>query len=178
MVTIGNVRRLSLLLSASLLGASLALGWVGSRPEMSGDAAGQIRRADEYFDALIARARNLSSADRVDTATAVSLGYLERLRLGLGSPFRLAELSLRDPRLSDSTSRRLTWAMFGRLRQGDAYDIDAAVANGVGPLGRRTVSGREHLRLIERALTSASDPRAGELTVRLAYALAAGERTI
>src|SRR5256885_7012387 len=34
----------------------------------------------------------------------ISLGYLERLRLGLGSPFRLVDEALNDPRSEEHTS--------------------------------------------------------------------------
>ncbi|HKO15549.1 MAG TPA: hypothetical protein VJU87_04880 [Gemmatimonadaceae bacterium] len=173
------VRRLSLLVTASLLGAVLLLGWAGARPEMSDDAAVQMRRATAYYDSLVVVARAAPSPAAVDVRTVLGLGYLERLRLGLGSPFRLADLALHDPRLGDSTGRRVAWAILGRLRRGDAYVVDPAAADGLeNPGNGAAVPGTAQLRLIERAVASAKDPRAGELTVRLAYALAAGERTV
>ena len=174
MAILGNHRRFSLLLTATLLGAALAFGWFRTRSEMSGDAAVHMRRAAAFFDSLVVVERAVTSPAHVDSATAVSLGYLERLRLGLGSPFRLADFALADPRLHDSTRSRVAWAILARLRRGDAYVVDGSTAAAID----NGAHGIEHLALIDRAIESAPDPRAGELTVRLAYALAAGEQTI
>ena len=112
-----------------------------------------------------------------DEQTAIALGYLERLRLGLGSPFRLIDYALRDPRLADSTRTQLGWALLARTAAGQAYEIDPVTLAGAS---ERTATGSrargaDHLRLIQAAIREASDPRAGELAVRLAYALAAAE---
>jgi hypothetical protein len=174
MAILGNHRRFSLLLTASLLSAVSAFGWLHSRSEMSGDAAIHMSRAAAYYDSLVVLTRDERGPARPDSSTALSLGYLERLRLGLGSPFRLVDFALDDPRLDDSTRTRVAWAILARLRRGDAYVIDPAAADAIDD-GTHSV---EHLALIDRAIESAPDPRAGELTVRLAYALAAGEQTI
>ena len=174
MAILGNHRRFSLLLTASLLGVAATFGWLRARPEMSGDAAAHMRRAAAYYDSLIVLERAVPSPTRVAPATAVALGYLERLRLGLGSPFRLAEFALSDPRLDDSTQSRVAWALLARLRRGEAYVIDPSVADAFDSQS----NGASHLELIQRTIESARDPRAGELTVRVAYALAAGEQTI
>ena len=49
--------------------------------------------------------------------------------------------------------------------------IDPSVLDGSGPWSSdgHGATGAAHLALIERTVRSASDPRAGELTVRLAY---------
>jgi hypothetical protein len=172
MAILGNHRRFSLLLSASLLGVVSAFGWFRTRPEMSGDAAAHMRGAAAFYDSVIVS--NLAASARVDSATAIALGYLERLRLGLGSPFRLVDYALADPRLDVSTRSRVAWALLARLRRGDAYVIDPAIGAAFGANSRGTAQ----LSLIERTIESADDPRAGELTVRLAYALAAGEQTV
>jgi hypothetical protein len=174
MAILGNHRRFSLLLTASLLCVASAFGWLRTRPEMSGDTAAHMRRAAEYYDSLVVLERAVAAPNRVNPATAVALGYLERLRLGLGSPFRLAEFALSDPRLDDSTQSRVAWAILARLRRGDAYIIDPSVADAFDPQS----NGAAHLALIQHTIESARDPRAGELTVRLAYALAAGEQTV
>lgn len=174
MAILGNHRRFSLLLTASLLGVVSTFGWLRARPEMSGDAAAHMRRAAAYYDSLIVLERAAATPGRVDAATAVALGYLERLRLGLGSPFRLADFALTDPRLDDSARLRVAWAILARLRRGDAYVIDPAVADAFDSQSH----GAAHLALIQRTIESARDPRAGELTVRLAYALAVGEQTV
>jgi hypothetical protein len=174
MAILGNHRRFSLLLTASLLGVVSTFGWLRARPEMSGDAAAHMRRAAAYYDSLIVLNRAAATPARVAPATAVALGYLERLRLGLGSPFRLADFALTDPRLDDSTRVRVAWAILARLRRGDAYIVDPAVADAFDSESH----GAAHLALIQRTIESARDPRAGELTVRLAYALAVGEQTV
>jgi hypothetical protein len=115
---------------------------------------------------------------------AVALGYLERLRLGLGSPFRLAEYALRDPRLDSTTRRRVAAAVVGFTLGGRAYAIEPAALAGVGPAVANDPPempeqrGGRHLALIEAAITGSRDPRAGELAIRLAYELAAAERTV
>ena len=53
MAILGNHRRFSLLLTASLLGVVSTFGWLRARPEMSGDAAAHMRRAAAYYDSLI-----------------------------------------------------------------------------------------------------------------------------
>jgi len=110
----------------------------------------------------------------------VALTYLERLRLGLGSPFLLADEALEDPRLDYAMHSRVAWALLGRLRRGEAYVIDPAVLDGFGPWDRegQGATGAAHLELIERAIESASDPRAGELAVRLAYMIAAARGSV
>jgi hypothetical protein len=175
----GNLRRFSLLLTAGLLGIALLLGGVRARPEMSGDAADQMRRAAAFYDSVTAVTRGASSAADVDPMTAIALGYLERLRLGLGSPFRLVDFALVDPRLDESTRRRVAWALLARLRRGDAYAVDPIVADGLdGSTVPGGANGAAHVALIEDAIEKAGDARGGELAVRLAYTLAAGEGTI
>lgn len=174
MAILGNHRRFSLLLTAISLGVASTFGWLRSRPEMSGDAAAHMRRAAQYYDSLVVLERAKSMPAHVDPGTAVAIGYLEQLRLGLGSPFRLVDFALSDPRLGDSTQTRVAWAILARLRRGDAYIVDPAVADAFDS----QAEGAAHLALIQHTIESAGDPRAGELTVRLAYALAAGEQTI
>src|SRR5438874_467377 len=173
MAILGNHRRFSLLVTAGLLTVASAFGWLGTRPEMSGDAAVHMRRAAAYYDSVVVLSR-ADDSSRVDPATTIALGYLERLRLGLGSPFRLADFALSDPRLDDSTRSRVAWAILARLRRGDAYVIDPSVGSAVDARS----AGAAQLALIQRTIESTHDARAGELTVRLAYALAAGERTV
>jgi hypothetical protein len=170
---LGNHRRLSLLLTASLLAVVSAYGWLRTRAEVSGDAAAHMRRAAAYYDSLIVLERANAGLSYRDSS-AVAIGYLERLRLGLGDPFRLAAFALADPRLDQSTRSQLAWAILARLRRGEAYVIDSAVAAAFGSNTR----GVAQLALIQRTIESSHDPRVAELTVRLAFALAAGEQTI
>lgn len=115
-------------------------------------------------------------ASGAPATTIIAVGYLERLRLGLGSPFRLAEHALHDPRLGRSDREALAWAILARTLDRDAYRIDPVVLEGISPAG--PAAGADHLALIERAIRDADDPRAGELAVRRAYAVSAEEGTI
>jgi hypothetical protein len=174
------VRRFSLLATASLLALVALLGSVRSRPVMSDAAAGRLARATAYFDSTIVLARNAVPRGPRGDALALGITYLERSRLGLGSPFRLVDQAIHDPRLEASMRQRVGWALLGRLRRGDAYVVDPAVLDGIGPWSTdgRGATGAAHVELIERAIRSASDPRAGELAVRLAYMIAASSGTI
>lgn len=174
MVILGNHRRLSLLVTATLLAVVSAYGWLRRGADLSGDAAAHMRRASAYYDSVIVLARSAPERTQPDYTTTVALGYLERLRLGLGSPFRLVDFALSDPRLDDSTRTRVAWALLARLRRGDAYVVDSAVASAFGSQGR----GAEQLALIQRTIERAGDPRVAEQSIRLAYALAASEQTV
>lgn len=116
-------------------------------------------------------------ADEVATEVAIPLGYLERLRLGLGSPFRLMEYALRDPRLSEPLRVRTAHALLARTLDRQSYQIEPTVLDLAGLAGSERLAGvgRYHQKLIDDAISEASDPRVGELAVRLAYALAAAE---
>jgi len=174
------VRRFSLLATASLLAIVALLGSVRSRPVMSDAAVARLSRAAAYFDSTIVLARQAAPRGPRGDALAVGITYLERARLGLGSPFRLVDLAIHDPRLDASTRQRVGWALLGRLRRGEAYVVDPAVLDGIGPWSSdgRGTGGPAHVELIERAVRSASDPRAGELAVRLAYMIAAGSGSV
>ena len=147
----------------------------------SGDAVerrayqrGALSRSAVWADSIIAHTQRATSEAQVGAMDAVVVGYLERLRLGLGSPFRLGEYALRDPRLDDSTRVRLARALLERTARGASYDIDPAALEAVGVRGRwaPSTSGAAHRALIERTVLRANDPRAGEVAVRAAYAMA------
>ncbi|HEX5580741.1 MAG TPA: hypothetical protein VFX39_04135, partial [Gemmatimonadaceae bacterium] len=139
-----------------------------------------------FIRARAFRAELVERAERpprtvADTAALLALGYLERARVGLGSPFRLADMALADPRLPDSTRRATAWTILTMVFDGDIYQTDGVVldsafvsrsaTNGAG-------SGAAQMRRIERTVARAGDPRAGELAVRLAYQLAEAERLV
>ena len=174
------VRRLPLLATLGVTGALIGLSWMSSRAELTADAAAQLSAATAYYDSIIVQARDQQPRGSRGDELTVSLGYLERLRIGLGSPFRLVEYVMHDPRLSVTNRQRVAWALLGRLRLGHAYEIDPAVLDGIGPRDTtgRGPSGSEHLALIEQTIDRADDPRAGELTVRLAYMIAATRGTV
>jgi hypothetical protein len=174
------VRRYSLMATAGLLGIAVLLGSVRARPTMSQGAATRLATATSYYDSTIVLARNARPRGIRGDELTISLGYLERLRLGLGSPFRLVDQALSDSRLDSVTGSRVAWAMLARLRRGDAYVVDPQVLDGSGPWSAdgRGATGAAHLALIDQAVRTASDPRAGELGVRLAYLLASAQGTI
>lgn len=120
------------------------------------------------------------AGDSAAVVAAVRAGYRERLRLGLGSPFRLAEQALLDPRLDGRARGETAAELVERTLRGDAYQLDAGalLPAGAGALPVRMRVAAEHLELIESTVGGASDPRAGELAVRLAYRLALTERTV
>ncbi|HEY4216258.1 MAG TPA: hypothetical protein VGM67_03925 [Gemmatimonadaceae bacterium] len=165
------LRRFSLFVTAGLLAVALMIGWVNERPAVSANAANALASAGAYFDSTAVLARDARPVGSRGDELAVALGYLERLRLGVGSPFRLVDEAARDPRLGPVMSNRVQWALIARLRRGDAYIIDPAVLDGAGPWTASGfgATGAAHLALIEHAIHSASDPRAGELAIRLAY---------
>ena len=76
----------------------------------------QTRR---YRDVL----RRKAKTDDID---AIAATYLDRLRLGLGSPFRLIDYALADRMLSDSVRRRVAYAMLDRTLDGDTYHAPAS----------------------------------------------------
>jgi hypothetical protein len=119
-------------------------------------------------------------ADAVSLETAVATGYLERLRLGFGSPFRLIDYALRDPRLDEDARRRVAWALLARVIDGAAYQLDPAALDRIGLAWQETApgTGHHHVRIIENAVRESRDPRGGELAVRLGYALAATEGSL
>jgi hypothetical protein len=175
-----SARRLVVLAGAVVLGCAALLGWIRARPAVSPAAATQLAQATAYFDSVIAVARTSVPRGPRGDELSVALGYLERLRLGLGSPFRLVDDASSDPRLTPAMQSRVAWALLARLRRGDAYAIDPSVLDGLGPWGNDgdEATGRAHLALIEHTIATARDPRAGELTVRLAYLVASARGTV
>jgi hypothetical protein len=143
------------------------------------EIAGELREGRAYATALISEARD-SVPTSVTPSAAIALGYLERQRLGLGSPFRLIDYALRDPRLDDSTRHAVAWALLARTMDGDGSAVEPAALDSLdtlAPLGT-PIAGSAHLALVEKAVRDAHDPRAGELAVRLAYAFAAAEHRV
>ena len=168
-----RIRTLAPLLALVTLASSCERMSVG--PEI----AGELRQGRSYAASLITGARE-ATAVSVAPSTAIALGYLERHRMGLGSPFRLIDYALRDPRLDDSTRRSVAWALLARTIDGDGSRVEAAALDSLdapSPLGS-PVAGSVHLALVEKAVRDAHDPRAGELAVRLAYAFAAAEHRV
>lgn len=161
-------------------GGALLLGNKPPRASVSVSAVARMADGHELVDSLRSIAAQAGDPSRVALEAAVALGYVERLRLGLGSPFRLAEFAMHDPRLSNRVRVRTVWALLDAAHRGNAHAVDAralaAVLSG-DDADARLASAEAHLALIERELAT-GDPRAGELALRLAYQLAAAERLV
>jgi hypothetical protein len=82
------LRRISLLVTAGLLGVALLIGWVSQRPSVSANAANALATAGAYFDSTAVLARVATPAGPRGDELTVPLVYLVRLRLGVGCPFR------------------------------------------------------------------------------------------
>ncbi|MBX6363910.1 MAG: hypothetical protein IRZ00_08585 [Gemmatimonadetes bacterium] len=162
--------------------AGVCLAWAAAcgradRPDPAVDAKRELAQGAAYADRLVHAGTGRQAPD--DEAT-LALGYLERLRLGLGSPFRLIDQALHDPRLDEATRRLLGWALLAWTAEGEAYQPDAVPLDraAVPGVGARPGLGRHHLELIQGAVQEARDPHSGELAVRLAYTLAAAEGSV
>lgn len=167
-------RPLSFLVPALLLVLAAACGGREGAPRPTA-ADAELARAWAGVRALAAR----DSAALTD-AEVITLGYVERLRLGLGSPFRLMDYALQDPRLDPAARDRTALALLQATREGRAYAVDPRALSlmGVDSAGRAPETSRMHLDLVDGAVGEAADPRAGELAVRAAYQLAAAERLV
>jgi hypothetical protein len=153
-------RRLFFGTSTALVLAAFAASLVATR--ISGTISAR-RQAEQS-------ALRLETLMRRDDATrALSLAYLERARLGLGSPFRLIDQAAHDPRLSDSLRHDIAWAIVDRLFDTRVYEIDPRALDAVSRAGE----GAGHLAIIEDVIGTAGDPRVAEEGIRVAYALAA-----
>src|ERR671915_2201837 len=146
-------RRVWLAVVVAATGAAIALALGRDNPERGiGLAAGV-----EFVDSVASRAAAARRPQDVAFGDAVVLGYLERLRLGLGSPFRLAEYALRDPRLDSTARRRVAAALIDRTLAGRGYRIDPVVlasvttrVTGDSSAARARMAAR-HLDMIEQA---------------------------
>ena len=146
---------------------------------MTPELAAELGRSDARATALAESAESATTPREVERGDAIALGYLERHRLGLGSPWRLIDYALADDRLADSTRHQVAWAILARTIAGDDHEryVDALDYLVPGTPETRAGRGRAHADLIDSVITEASDPHIGELTLRLAYSIAAAERT-
>lgn len=165
------------LLATLLVGAALAACGPDEREALGPELARGLEEAEDSAAAWIARGR--SDAD-LTMGQAVALGYLERLRMGLGSPFRLMEYALLDPRLHEELRRITARALLVRTLEGEAYRFDPRALDRIRVQGQAPAVGNGlfHTDLIQGAIEQARDPRGGELAVRLAYSLTAAEEAI
>jgi hypothetical protein len=165
----------SCLLLATVAAAAAAIG-LGRRSALGAETAQAFAAARDFRAALVATSRRDPVTAR-DTASLLALGYLERARIGLGSPFRLVDFALNDPRLPLAMRDSTAWALLAMVYDGGVYEVDPlvldslytrAAANGAG-------SATAQLARIQRAVLATDDPRVGEQAVRMAYSLAGAE---
>jgi hypothetical protein len=173
-----NVRRRNILL---ILGLVAGFSLIGCNPTPKQRLAHSVRRelaaGRDSADAWIQNAgQHQSQTDQAVLATA----YFERLRLGLGSPFRLIDYALNDPRMAEPSRTTLGWALLAAVLDGKAYHIDPVVLDRAGTLGiqGRPGIGTEHKRIIERALDNADELNAAEIGLRSAYTIAMSEEIV
>src|SRR4029434_1417851 len=107
---------------ALLLALIAAVSWSivtrgARRAPMTREVAREMRSGAEFARTL---ERSLAStpAESISIADAVAVGYLERLRLGLGSPFRLVDFALNDPLLPDSIRHLVAYGVLQRTLEG------------------------------------------------------------
>lgn len=119
-------------------------------------------------------------AEELTDAEVIALGYLERARVGLGSPFRLIEFALNDPLLPFAERSLVGHALLAQVLDGRIYEQDPQVLEVIRLAGvdRRLPTGQRQLELINRVIEVAPTPESGEQIVRLAYEIAGAERTV
>src|SRR5688500_12920722 len=171
-----RARLLPLLISGAVVLAACG----GSVPEMTAELAAELGRSDARVTALAENVESAATPREIERGDAIALGYLERHRLGLGSPWRLIDYALADDRLADSARRQVAWAILARTiadEDNERY-LEALDYLVPGAADARAGRGRKHADLIESEVGRASDPRIGEITLRIAYSIAAAERSV
>lgn len=171
-----RARLLPLLLSVAVTLAACG----GDTSEITPELAAELGRSDARAAALAEIAESASTPREVERGDAIALGYLERHRLGLGSPWRLIDYALNDDRLADTTRHQVAWSILARTIADDGNERYAGALDqlAAGSTGARAGAGRAHADLIDSVIARASHPQVGELTLRLAYAIAASENTV
>jgi hypothetical protein len=168
MVVRAGFRLIPLLLLVILMGCEAVAPTGFSR-----DIDELLARGNSYASSLATRPSTQLTDEEV-----IALGYLERARLGVGSPFRTIAFLRRDVRLSESTRELVSYAILRQAIDGRIYQVDPTVLDATRLVGIRASVGERHLELIERTVSIAPTPRSGERAVRLGYMLAAVERTV
>ena len=163
-------RRLAVGWAAGVVMAGvLAAAACADRPRVATDDRTQLA-------AGVRTADSLAVAPQLDDAGVIALGYFERLRLGLGSPFRLAEQAASDARMPGSLGRQVAWAVLARTAQGQAFALDPeALGEDPAPGFGTLTNGAWHRATIDSVVGSAATARTGEQTVQVGYALARAE---
>jgi hypothetical protein len=111
-------RRLFFGTSTALVLAAIAASMLATRVTSTMGARREAQHAAARLDSALGR----RGAPR-----ALALAYLERARLGLGSPFRLIDQAVHDPRLSETVRHDVAWAIVDRVFDGRIYETDGHV---------------------------------------------------
>ena len=168
-------RRLSLALALALTVGAAA----GCAPSQPADdalrAMPTLQSGAEFADRL--RSTDAASLSDQDV---IALGYLERARRGLSSPFRLADYARRDRRLTEERRAHLALAILGEVVRGRVYELDPAAIAGLRFSGS-VASGwhaRQLLRTVGEMVDQAPSAATGDAVARLALQLSLRERTL
>jgi hypothetical protein len=133
------------------------------RPEVAHELSLGARWADSIEQALATQ-----SAREMSAGTVMAALYLERLRLGVGSPFRLVDYVLRDPLVPEGSRRLLAEAILARTQAGATY---ATPSQALSLIAVRPAQGTGllHREFMESVTARNRSPRVAELALRLAY---------
>jgi len=177
MIKTSRVAALGTLVLVFAIALTWAIATRGSRRvPMTREVAREMHAGAEF---ALAVEHLATSAESLSVTDGVALGYLERLRLGLSSPFRLIDFALADRALPDSVRHLVAYALLQRTLDGDSYHSPVPALGLVGAIDELpTELAKQHVALIENVIAKASDPRAGELTVREAYRIAAAAGSV
>ena len=151
--------------AAAIVAALCAGGWAWHTARQS--VTPQVAAGLEFADSLDRR----PATHPVAESEALAALYVERARLGVGSPFRLIDQALNDPLLTSERRRQVGYAILGRTAEGMVYSSPAEALDLVST--KRGGLGLAHRNFIEGVIDSARDPRAAELALRLAFQVTA-----
>lgn len=171
-----GLARKAAVLSAGL--AALAIAGVGLTDRVDSRRAVRAALANggHFADSLVIAARARPS-ERLSFPAALTISYLARTELGLGSPFRLVDLARTDPRLPESWRPRVAQAILARLSRDSASMRPDAGALRVA-LVVDSGAGRALLRLVDSVMAFEGDARLNLDALRIAAAQASAAGTV
>ena len=162
--------------AALMLGVGAALVARDPVQRPRADAAREFSLGALWADSL-ERSLAQQSPRGMTVGSVMAALYLERLRLGVGSPFRLIDYALRDPLIPDLSRRRLAEAILARTALGDAYATPTEALALMAPRATEGI-GLAHRQFIEGVTEHSRSPRVAELALRLAYTVAAASGAV